>query len=71
MIVYRVRLIETFSSKKTPEKNGSGNDRLPKRNRESTNDSTDIDERHIGSTKISKYLLPTQESVRSRFLSGQ
>ena len=50
--------IETFSTRKTLEKNGPGNDRLSKRNRESTNDSTDGEGQEIGSTKISKYLLP-------------
>ena len=62
---------ETFSARKTLEKNDSGNDRLSKRNRESTNDSAGRDGRKIGSTKISKYLLPARESARPRFLSGR
>ena len=62
---------ETFNARKTLEKNDSDNERLSKRNRESTNDSTDRDGREIGSTKISKYLLPARESARPRFLSGR
>ena len=61
---------ETFSANKTLEKNGSGNDRLSKRNREQT-DSADGQGGESRYGKATKNIQYVRESARSRFLSGR
>ena len=61
---------EIFSANKTLEKNGSVNDRLPKRNRDQV-DSTDGEEGESRYGKTTKNVQYVRESARPRFLSGQ
>ena len=61
---------ESFSANKTLEKNGSVNDRLPKRNTEQV-DSTDGEGGESRYGKTTKNVQYIRESARPRFLSEQ
>ena len=62
---------ETFSAKRTLERNATSNDRLSKQNREQSEASGDEGDRGEDRYGKTKHVLYVRESARPRFLSRQ